>query len=519
MCSYNRLNGPQTCESPALLSDLKASGFDGFVVPDFIFAVKDPLAATLAGARRPRARRRRAGARPPMFTSGQVPAARLDDIVRRTLFAMFDSGAFDDPLGPAAAERQHARAPGAGDAGVGEAAWCCCKNDRHALPLGGARAALDRRDRPLGRRRGLHQRRLVGRAAGARRAPSRRWPGSARAPGPAVNVTAAQGSLGDVPLTTIVPRRRAGGSAGLHVLEQRRLRGRARADARRPDRRPGRGARGRRAAVVGALDGHASRRPSRACIASRCCRRGWRRCGSTASASARLPRGRPVPRRPALPDAGRRAPHGRQAGRRSASTTRARRSSSARRSTSRGSRRRPRASRRRSRRRATPTPRSSSPTTRRARAWTASTLALPGDQDAAHRRRGRGQPQDDRRAQHRRPGADAVAAPRRGACSRPGTRASSSAPRSPRCCSATAIPAAGCRSPSRPATTQGPAPPTRPERYPGVNGEQRYDEGIFVGYRWYDQFRQQPLFPFGYGLSYARLPLRRPARAAPITAA
>ena len=50
---------------------------------------------------------------------------------------------------------------------------------------------------------------------------------------------------------------------------------------------------------------------------------------------------------------------------------------------------------------------------------------------------------------------------------------------------------------------QGPAPPTRPERYPGVNGEQRYDEGIFVGYRWYDQFRQQPLFPFGYGLSYA----------------
>ena len=51
--------------------------------------------------------------------------------------------------------------------------------------------------------------------------------------------------------------------------------------------------------------------------------------------------------------------------------------------------------------------------------------------------------------------------------------------------------------------TQGPAPTTRPERYPGINGEQRYDEGIFVGYRWYDQFRQQPLFPFGYGLSYA----------------
>jgi beta-glucosidase len=51
---------------------------------------------------------------------------------------------------------------------------------------------------------------------------------------------------------------------------------------------------------------------------------------------------------------------------------------------------------------------------------------------------------------------------------------------------------------------QGPAPPTRPELYPGVNGQLRYDEGIFVGYRWYDQFRRRPLFEFGYGMSYAR---------------
>jgi beta-glucosidase len=51
---------------------------------------------------------------------------------------------------------------------------------------------------------------------------------------------------------------------------------------------------------------------------------------------------------------------------------------------------------------------------------------------------------------------------------------------------------------------QGPAPPSQPERFPGVNGTERYDEGIFVGYRFYDQVGQQPLFPFGFGLSYAR---------------
>ena len=45
-------------------------------------------------------------------------------------------------------------------------------------------------------------------------------------------------------------------------------------------------------------------------------------------------------------------------------------------------------------------------------------------------------------------------------------------------------------------------PPTRPDEYPGVGGIAHYDEGIFVGYRWYDQHKQEPQFPFGYGLSY-----------------
>src|SRR3954469_25427754 len=133
MCSYNRLNGPQTCEDPALLGGLKASGFSGFVVPDFGFAVRDPLAATLAGLDMP-ALSGPGGRTAEMFTSGQVPQARLDEIVRRILFGLFDSGAFDDPVGPAAAD---VSTPEHRDLAtrVSESGMVLLKNDRRALPL------------------------------------------------------------------------------------------------------------------------------------------------------------------------------------------------------------------------------------------------------------------------------------------------------------------------------------------------------------------------------------------------
>jgi len=38
--------------------------------------------------------------------------------------------------------------------------------------------------------------------------------------------------------------------------------------------------------------------------------------------------------------------------------------------------------------------------------------------------------------------------------------------------------------------------------YPGTNGTVTYAEGLLVGYRWFDTKAIEPLFPFGYGLSY-----------------
>jgi beta-glucosidase len=39
-------------------------------------------------------------------------------------------------------------------------------------------------------------------------------------------------------------------------------------------------------------------------------------------------------------------------------------------------------------------------------------------------------------------------------------------------------------------------------QFPGTNRQIHYSEGLLVGYRWYDQKKITPLFPFGYGLSY-----------------
>jgi beta-glucosidase len=47
-------------------------------------------------------------------------------------------------------------------------------------------------------------------------------------------------------------------------------------------------------------------------------------------------------------------------------------------------------------------------------------------------------------------------------------------------------------------------PDATPEHFPGVDGTVLYAEGLNVGYRYYDSTGEEPLFPFGFGLSYTQ---------------
>jgi beta-glucosidase len=209
MCSYNQINGLPSCQNPATLRDLKQGdlkhrdGLKGFVVPDFGFAVRDPVAAALAGVDLPTLPGNAPGLTAADFTSGKIPAARLDDIDRRILYAIFASGVFDHPLPARPATEvstpQHRRVA----ADVAEAGTVLLKND-HVLPL-----AKSVRSVAVIGPSGDDAVFVTGGSAGVPLAAGQAVTPlagiTARAASAGVKVTSAQGSAGDVASPTLVP--------------------------------------------------------------------------------------------------------------------------------------------------------------------------------------------------------------------------------------------------------------------------------------------------------------------------
>jgi beta-glucosidase len=207
MCSYNQINGEPSCQNPTTLGDLKNAGFNGFVVPYFGFAVRDPVAAAIAGVDLPALPTNgvtSSGLTAADFTPDQISAARLDDMDRRILFAIFDSGLYDNPL-PATPSTevstpQHQQVA----TDVAEAGTVLLKNDRHVLPLSGR----DRKIALIGPT-GDDAVFVTGGSAGVPLASGQAITPAqgitARASQAGVSVTTSQGSAGDAASPTLVP--------------------------------------------------------------------------------------------------------------------------------------------------------------------------------------------------------------------------------------------------------------------------------------------------------------------------
>ena len=139
MCSYNRINDVYGCENAPLLNGMLKGdwGYKGYVMSDW-GAVHSTVFAANAGLDQqsgfPADNQAYFGL--PLkqaIEDGAVPQARLDDMVRRILWALFDKGVMDHPVQPGpidfAANARVAQA-------AAEQSLVLLKNDGGLLPLG-----------------------------------------------------------------------------------------------------------------------------------------------------------------------------------------------------------------------------------------------------------------------------------------------------------------------------------------------------------------------------------------------
>ncbi|MET7345536.1 glycoside hydrolase family 3 protein [Streptomyces sp. NPDC087866] len=98
MMAYPKINGTFATQSPALFDDVKKRlGLQGYTVPDF-WAGDDQVAAAKAGMDLAGLGPGGVKLAPGALTGGTVSTARLDDAARRILLTMFANGLVDNPL-------------------------------------------------------------------------------------------------------------------------------------------------------------------------------------------------------------------------------------------------------------------------------------------------------------------------------------------------------------------------------------------------------------------------------------
>ncbi len=201
MCAYNRINGPYACEQPWTLTTVLKDewGFQGFVMSDW-FATHSTVAAANAGLdmEMPAGKN---GFAPEYFgealkkaiENGHVTMATLDDKVRRILTSMYAAGLFDRPAASSRDANVSSDADRALARELAEQGMVLLKNDSGVLPLGASVKSLA----IIGDAAGEHAKLTGGGSAAV--IPSRiRTPveGIAARAGEGIKVTFAQGTAG-----------------------------------------------------------------------------------------------------------------------------------------------------------------------------------------------------------------------------------------------------------------------------------------------------------------------------------
>lgn len=135
MCAYDQVNGEFSCDNAGLLGRLREWGFDGVIVPDAAFAQRDAVAAAQAGVD---------GASPVdqvavAIERDEVDPAFFDRKVYHELVTRFRLGAYDRPVGAASAVVSTPRHLELARA-IASSGAVLLKDANHLLPLEGVKS-------------------------------------------------------------------------------------------------------------------------------------------------------------------------------------------------------------------------------------------------------------------------------------------------------------------------------------------------------------------------------------------